>query len=75
MRSGLHQHEPLRPSPVGTYEYTLEQGLELDPLREDGRRCLEADEMEAKGWELDHRGHWVDPVRLEASREAFAKAA
>jgi hypothetical protein len=27
---------------VGTYEYTLEQGLELDPPREDGRRCLDS---------------------------------
>jgi len=53
----------------------LEQGLELDPPREDGRRCLEADEMTAKGWELNDRGRWLDPVRLQASREAFARAA
>jgi hypothetical protein len=40
-----------------------------------GRRCLDTEEMEAKGWELNDRGRWADPVRLQASREAFAKAA
>lgn len=25
---------------TGTYAYSLEQGLSLDPPREDGRRCL-----------------------------------
>jgi hypothetical protein len=60
---------------VGLYRYTFEQGLKLDPAREDGRRCLDEDEMTAKGWELSDRGRWVDPVRLQASREAFARAA
>jgi hypothetical protein len=61
--------------PQPLYEYTLEQGLKLDPPREDGRRCLDSNQMEAKGWGLDDRGRWLDPVRLQASREAFAKAA
>jgi hypothetical protein len=60
---------------TGVYVYTYEQGVRLDPPREDGRRCLESDEMKAKGWELNDRGRWVDPVRLQASREAFARAA
>ena len=30
---------------TGVYVYTLEEGLKLDPPREDGRRCLDADEM------------------------------
>jgi hypothetical protein len=60
---------------VGTYEYTLEEGLKLDPSREDGRRCLDAEEMRAKGWELNDRGRWLDPVKLQATREAFAQAA
>jgi hypothetical protein len=59
----------------GVYEYTLEQGLRLDPPREDGRRCLDIDEMKAKGWELNDRGRWLDPVRVQAARESFAKAA
>ena len=60
---------------VGRYHYTLEQGLRLDPPREDGRRCLDVDEMTAKGWAQDDRGRWTDPVRVQASREAFARAA
>ena len=40
-----------------------------------GRRCMDAEEMEAKGWELNDRGRWTDPVRVQASREAFARAA
>ena len=60
---------------IGVYAYTYEQGLSLDPPREDGRRCLDADEMEAKGWELNDRGRWIDPVRVQAARESFAKAA
>ena len=60
---------------VGLYEYTYEQGLSLDPPREDGRRCLDCEEMKAKGWALNDRGRWIDPVRVQAAREAFAKAA
>ena len=32
-------------------------------------------EMKVKGSELNDRGRWVDPVRLQESREGFAKAA
>jgi hypothetical protein len=60
---------------IGVFAYTLEQGLRFDPPRQDGRRCLDADEMQAKGWELNDRGRWLDPVKLQATREAFAKAA
>jgi hypothetical protein len=60
---------------VGRYEYTYEQGLELDPPREDGRRCLDSGEMRGKGWAQDDRGRWIDPVRIQAARESFAKAA
>jgi hypothetical protein len=31
--------------------------------------------MKAKGWALNDRGRWIDPVRVQAAREAFAKAA
>jgi hypothetical protein len=60
---------------IGVYAYTYEQGLSLDPPQEDGRRCLDTDEMQAKGWELNSRGRWIDPVRVQAARESFAKAA
>jgi hypothetical protein len=60
---------------IGAYEPGNYEGNLADWTPELGRRCLDEEEMEAKGWELDHRGRWVDPVRLQASREAFAKAA
>jgi hypothetical protein len=52
---------------------TYEQGLSLDPPREDGRRCLDSEEMQSKGWTQDGRGRWLDPVRVQAARESFAK--
>jgi hypothetical protein len=36
---------------------------------------LDEEEMEAKGWTQDDRGRWLDPVRLQASRQGFLKAA
>ena len=46
---------------VGTYAYTFDSGLRLDPPREDGRRCLRLDEMTGTGWVIDPRGRWVHP--------------
>lgn len=63
------------PHRVGVYVYTFEQGLSLDPPQEDGRSCLDADEMTVTGWELNDRGRWIDPVRVQAARGSFAKAA
>lgn len=40
----------------------------------DGRRCLDASEMEAKGWAQNERGRWSDPVASQLMREAFAEA-
>jgi hypothetical protein len=53
--------------------YTYEQGLSLDRPREDGRRCLDGEVMQSKGWTQDGRGRWLDPVRVQAARESFAK--
>jgi hypothetical protein len=41
---------------TGSYEYTFAEGLELDPSRDDGRRCLDADEMLEAGMVPDVRG-------------------
>lgn len=60
---------------VGRHAYTYSQGVAMDPIREDGRRCLSADEMTAKGWLSDARGRWSDPASVEAVRAAFAAAA
>jgi hypothetical protein len=48
---------------VGTHDYTLTEGLRMEPPREDGRRCLSADEMRERGWDLGLRGRWLDPAK------------
>jgi hypothetical protein len=55
---------------VGRHDYTLTEGLRMEPLREDGRRCLDADEMIEAGMELDRHGRWrIAPT--EARRESL----
>lgn len=74
---------------VGVHGYTFEQGLRFDPPVEDGRRCLDPEEMEAKGWRpmsddemrASMNGNrvgygislWFDPVLAEATRESFRR--
>lgn len=41
------------------------------PEHPDGRRCLDAQEMRARGWRL-RRGRWQDPVAAERVRARFA---
>jgi len=53
---------------VGKYQYDCAEGLERTPPREDGRRCLDEDEMLAAGLELDGRGRWRLPIS-ESERE------
>ena len=50
---------------VGVHDYTYNEGLKLDPPREDGRRCLDTDEMTGRGWTLNKLNRWVDPARAE----------
>jgi hypothetical protein len=38
---------------------------------EHGRRCLEPDEMQAKGWAKDDRGRWADPDSVQRARDSF----
>lgn len=49
---------------VGKHEYTFAEGLRMDPVREDGRRCLATSEMTENGWNRDSRGRWRQPVRI-----------
>jgi hypothetical protein len=39
----------------------------------DDRRCLDVAEMIAKGWALDSRGRWSDPVASAAVSDRFRK--
>ena len=43
---------------VGKHAYTFQEGLRMDPPVEDGRRCLDHEEMLAEGWSLSKQGRW-----------------
>jgi hypothetical protein len=49
---------------VGKHAYLYAEGLAMYPPREDGRRCLDLDEMVAAGWYQDRRGRWAHPRRV-----------
>ena len=53
---------------IGKHAYDFGEGLDMDPCREDGRRCLDPSEMQDAGWRLDRRGRWVDPARNPSGR-------
>ena len=53
---------------VGSHLFTYSEGLAFDVPREDGRRCLDADEMLERGMELDANGRW----RIVASEAGLA---
>jgi hypothetical protein len=52
---------------VHAYEWSRE--------RPDGRRCLTLPEMQAKGWQEDARGRWIDPARIADARARLQPAA
>jgi hypothetical protein len=54
---------------TGVHQYDFAEGLELDPPREDGRRCMDEDEMGAAGMALDRRGRWCITRDVEAARK------
>jgi hypothetical protein len=56
---------------VGKHAFTYSEGLAMNPPREDGRRCLDADEMSGAGMELDNRERWA-LIKSETHREWFA---
>ena len=60
---------------VGAFESGNYEGNLADWTPELGRRCMDAEEMEWRGWTQDDNGRWIDPVRVQAARESFAKAA
>jgi hypothetical protein len=63
---GFEQHR------VGVHAYTYSEGLNMEPMREDGRRCLDADELEALGYEQDDDGRWFNRARVDETRRHFA---
>lgn len=58
---------------VGVHAYTFSEGIAMEPMREDGRRCLSVDEMHERGWEQDAKGYWFDPVKAKRTSDYFQK--
>lgn len=56
---------------VGTHDYTYSEGACMEPMREDGRRCLSIREMQARGWQRDAKGRWST---ARAARRDLARA-
>lgn len=57
---------------VGKHAYTLTEGLRRVPPVEDGRRCLDADELIRGGFAQDASGRWFLVERRDAARRAFS---
>jgi hypothetical protein len=57
---------------VGVHAYTYSDGLRMEPMREDGRRCLDGSELEAAGWFRDRHGRWSHPSRRQAQKRSYA---
>ena len=53
---------------VGKHAYDFSEGLKMDPPREDGRRCLDVDEMEQQGFVRNARGSWSEEKTLVRAR-------
>lgn len=53
---------------VGFHAFTLAEGLNRTPPREDGRRCLSVDELVEAGWTQDDDLRWQVPTVWEDQR-------
>lgn len=60
---------------VGRHAYTFAEGLRMDPIREDGRRCLDIPELCDAGMAQDARGRWVLVSDRDRARKAFRQNA
>lgn len=60
---------------VGVHAYTYSEGANMDPIREDGRRCLAVWEMAANGsgFLRNGRGAWSLARSLEWGRSQRAR--
>lgn len=62
---------------TGTYAYTYSQGLEQEPMVEDGRRCFSVTELQEFGWSKNKDGRWCYPhdwVKQAWKWDALAEA-
>ena len=54
---------------AGVHEYLFAEGLQMNPPREDGRRCMAPEEMLGGGMGLDPKGRWK--LVPSATQKAF----
>jgi len=59
---------------VGRHSYTYSEGVKMEPIREDGRRCLSVEEIEALGYEKNDQDRWFHAASAKQVRESFAAA-
>lgn len=50
---------------VGEHDYLFSEGVQMEPPRYDGRRCLDVSEMEARGFHRDRWNRWALPAERE----------
>lgn len=55
---------------TGVHDYTFSEGMRMDPSREDGRRCLDLDELPEHGLEYRKTRQGVDCWGLVISEQA-----
>jgi hypothetical protein len=60
---------------VGIHSYTYSEGLNFDPPREGGRRCLDEAELRERGFVLDRRDRMTIAADAERARLRFAGVA
>lgn len=58
---------------TGKHAYTLSEGLRQEPPVEDGRRCLNRNELSDLGWKQDQRGRWRTPADTNRLLQAIHK--
>lgn len=46
---------------TGVHTYTFDEGSKMDPPVDDGRRCLETEELRDWGWSQNAKGQWHYP--------------
>jgi hypothetical protein len=59
---------------VGRHAYTYSEGARMDPVREDGRRCLSVEELHERGFVRNARGRWSIASHAERGRALKASS-
>jgi hypothetical protein len=54
---------------VGKHGYSYSEGVKMDPMREDGRRCRTPDELKALGMTQNAAGRWSLPGPDQNARD------